>query len=59
MVTKIVEASSPGNGGKKPQLVPLKSQETSRVEEGKNKKVIMANNIRIEEDLLGMREVPV
>ena len=23
-----------------------------------NKKVIMANNIRIEEDLLGMREVP-
>ncbi|CAD5330682.1 unnamed protein product [Arabidopsis thaliana] len=40
MVTKIVEASSPGNGGKKPQLVPLKSQETSRVEEGKNKKVL-------------------
>ncbi|MEQ4583290.1 MAG: aspartate ammonia-lyase, partial [Pantoea agglomerans] len=25
---------------------------------GNNKKVIMANNIRIEEDLLGMREVP-
>ncbi|CAE6085852.1 unnamed protein product [Arabidopsis arenosa] len=40
MVTKIVEASSPGNGGKKPQLVPLKSQEASRDEEGKNKKVL-------------------
>ncbi|XP_010452206.1 PREDICTED: probable receptor-like protein kinase At5g47070 [Camelina sativa] len=40
MVTKIVEASSPGVGSKKPQLVPLKSQGASRDEEEKNKKVL-------------------
>uniref|UniRef100_A0A1J3HNM1 non-specific serine/threonine protein kinase n=1 Tax=Noccaea caerulescens TaxID=107243 RepID=A0A1J3HNM1_NOCCA len=40
MVTKIVESSSPGNGAKKLQLVPLRSLEASRGEEGKNKKVL-------------------
>ncbi|CAH2074348.1 unnamed protein product [Thlaspi arvense] len=40
MVTKIVDASSPGNGSKKQLLVPLKSLEASRDEEGKNKRVL-------------------
>ncbi|KAJ4882345.1 Protein kinase superfamily protein [Raphanus sativus] len=41
MVTKIVEASSPrSGGGKKQQLLPLRSLEASRDEEEKNKKVV-------------------
>ena len=41
MVTKIVEDSSSRNGGKKRQLVPLRSLGASRAEEEKQKKVVL------------------
>ncbi|CAG7891144.1 unnamed protein product [Brassica rapa] len=41
MVTKIVEDSSSRNGGKKRQMVPLRSLGASRAEEEKQKKVVL------------------